>query len=165
MPYVFVSSPKSVCVKHSRSISRSFSLRWKIGIKLSLENRYLLVFLHSRTTGLRTLRSEFSPMSRTTELNDVCACVTKCLGAWAREQTWRIGLTVKNFLRFSVLIHLTIKQPQNTKPFSWRIINLHRATSTVFFNNKQINMIKSVSTAITETLDNNSSLCKRKTWF
>ena len=34
-----------------------------------------------------------------------------------------------------------------------------------FLNNKQINMIKSVSTAITETLDNNSSLCKRKTWF
>ena len=44
MPCLFVSTPKSVCVKHSRSISRSFSLRWKIGIKLSLENRYLLVF-------------------------------------------------------------------------------------------------------------------------
>ena len=79
MPYVFVSTPKSVCVKHSRLISRSFSLRWKIGIKLSIENRYLLVFLHSRTAGERTLRSEFSPMFRTTELNNVCACVIPAL--------------------------------------------------------------------------------------
>ena len=32
----------------------------------------------------------------------------------------------------------------------------------LFFNNKQVNIIKSVSTAITETLDNNPQLVQKK---
>ena len=32
----------------------------------------------------------------------------------------------------SVLIYLVIKQPQNTKPCAWKIMNVPRATSTVY---------------------------------